>query len=74
MTTVPADYSEREGLLARWAVTGGGFARVEPLVEPGNLASQRVLEGRGSAARDTSARTSRSPADALIYSLLPADL
>ncbi len=35
------------GLLAPWAVTEGGIARVEGLVEPENIASQRVLESCG---------------------------
>ena len=34
-------------LFARWAVTGAGLARLEALVVPGNMASQRVLEKAG---------------------------
>jgi RimJ/RimL family protein N-acetyltransferase len=64
-------------LLARWAVTDAGLARVEALVDPDNVASQRVLEKAGfrreghlrSYLAFESGRT-----DALIYSLLPNDL
>jgi ribosomal-protein-alanine N-acetyltransferase len=35
------------GLLARWAVTEAALARVEALVVPDNIASQRVLEKAG---------------------------
>ena len=39
--------SRAVALLARWALTDAGLARVEALVEPDNIASQRVLESVG---------------------------
>ena len=39
--------SRAVGLLARWAVTEAPLARVEALVVPDNIASQRVLEKAG---------------------------
>jgi RimJ/RimL family protein N-acetyltransferase len=65
------------GLLARWAVTEAALARVEALVVPDNIASQRVLEKAGFQ-REGHLRSylvfERQHADALIYSLLPSDL
>jgi RimJ/RimL family protein N-acetyltransferase len=39
--------SRAVALLARWALTEAGLARVEALVDPNNIASQRVLETVG---------------------------
>ncbi len=69
--------SRAVGLLARWAVTEAPLARVEALVVPDNIASQRVLEKAGFR-REGHLRSylvfERQRADALIYSLLPSDL
>jgi RimJ/RimL family protein N-acetyltransferase len=65
------------GLLARWALTDAGLARIEALVEPDNAASRRVLESVGFQ-REGHLRSylvfNARRADALIYSLLPSDL
>jgi ribosomal-protein-alanine N-acetyltransferase len=64
-------------LLARWALTDAGLARVEALVVPHNTASERVLEKVGFR-REGHLRAylvfGERRADALIYSLLPSDL
>jgi len=64
-------------LLAPWALTRGGLARVEALVEPHNVASQRVLEKAGFR-QEGHLRSylvfGERRADALMYSLLPSDL
>jgi RimJ/RimL family protein N-acetyltransferase len=64
-------------MLSRWALTEAGLARVEALVEPDNVASQRVLERAGFAwegrLRSYLAFAGRR-ADAFMYSLLPDDL
>lgn len=64
-------------LVARWAVADAQLARVEALVEPENIASQRVPERVGFR-REGLLRSylvfERRRADALIYSLLPSDL
>ena len=69
--------SRAVGLLAQWAVTEAALARVEALVVPDNIASQRVLEKAGFQ-REGHLRSylvfERQRADALIYSLLPSDL
>jgi [ribosomal protein S5]-alanine N-acetyltransferase len=69
--------SRAVALLARWALTNAGLARVEALVEPGNIASRRVLESAGFQ-QEGHLRSylvfERRRADALIYSLLPSDL
>jgi [ribosomal protein S5]-alanine N-acetyltransferase len=69
--------SRAVGLLARWAVTEAPLARVEALVVPDNIASQRVLEKAGFR-REGHLRSylvfERQRADALIYSFLPSDL
>ncbi len=69
--------SRAVALLARWAVTDAGLVRVEALVEPENIVSQRVLEKAGFR-REGHLRSylvfDRRRADALIYSLLPSDL
>jgi RimJ/RimL family protein N-acetyltransferase len=69
--------SRAVALLARWAVTEAALARVEALVVPDNVASQRVLEKAGFR-REGHLRSylefERQRADALIYSLLPSDL
>jgi [ribosomal protein S5]-alanine N-acetyltransferase len=69
--------SRAVALLARWALTEAGLARVEALVEPDNTASQRVLERVGFH-REGRLRSylvfDKRRADAFIYSLLPSDL
>jgi ribosomal-protein-alanine N-acetyltransferase len=69
--------SRAVALVARWALTDAGLARVQALVEPDNRASQRVLEGAGFQ-REGHLRSylvfERGRADAFIYSLLPNDL
>jgi ribosomal-protein-alanine N-acetyltransferase len=64
-------------LLARWALGGAGLERVEALVVPENVASQRVLEKVGFR-REGHLRSylvfKARRADALIYSLLPSDV
>jgi ribosomal-protein-alanine N-acetyltransferase len=69
--------SRAVALLARWAVTEGRLARVEALVVPDNIPSQRVLEKAGFR-REGHLRSylvfDRRRADALIYSLLPSDV
>jgi RimJ/RimL family protein N-acetyltransferase len=69
--------SRAVALFARWAVTGAGLARVEALVVPDNMASQRVLENAGFR-REGHLRSylvfDQQRVDALIYSLLPSDL
>jgi [ribosomal protein S5]-alanine N-acetyltransferase len=69
--------SRAVGLLARWAVAEASVARVEALVVPDNVASQRVLEKAGFR-REGQLRSylvfERQRADALMYSLLPSDL
>jgi ribosomal-protein-alanine N-acetyltransferase len=69
--------SRAVGLLARWAVTDAQLARVEALVMPDNIASQRVLEKTGFQ-REGHLRSylvfERQRADALMYSFLPSDL
>lgn len=63
-------------LAARWAVTQHDVARVEAMVEPTNLASQRVLAGAGfqreGLLRSYVAFATRR-ADAEVWSLLPGD-
>jgi RimJ/RimL family protein N-acetyltransferase len=69
--------SSAVALLAPWAVADGGLERVEALVLPGNVASQRVLEKAGFR-REGLLRSylviRDRRFDALIYSLLPSDL
>ena len=69
--------SRAVALVAQWAATEARLERVEALVEPGNIASQRVLEKAGFQ-REGHLRSylvfNRRRADALIYSLLPRDL
>ena len=69
--------SRAVALLARWALTDAALERVEALVEPENVASQRVLEKAGFR-REGHLRSylvfNARRADALIYSLLPSDL
>lgn len=69
--------SRAVGLAVRWALTDAGLARVEALVEPGNILSQRLLEGIGFQ-RERYLRSyfvfADGHADALIYSLIPGDL
>lgn len=64
-------------LLSRWALEEGGLARVEALVEPSNIASQRVLEG-ADFEREGLLRSYLSfgavRADAFMYSLVPQDV
>jgi [ribosomal protein S5]-alanine N-acetyltransferase len=69
--------SRAVALFARWAVTGAGLVRVEALVVPDNMPSQRVLEKAGFR-REGHLRSylvfDQQRADALMYSLLPSDL
>ena len=69
--------SRAVALVAQWAATDARLERVEALVEPGNIASQRVLEKAGFQ-REGHLRSylvfNRRRADAVIYSLLPSDL
>jgi RimJ/RimL family protein N-acetyltransferase len=69
--------SRAVALLARWALTDAGLARVEALVDPDNTPSQRVLESVGFR-REGHLRSylvfNTRRADAFIYSLLPSDL
>jgi RimJ/RimL family protein N-acetyltransferase len=69
--------SRAVALLARWAVTDAQLARVEALVVPDNIPSQRVLEKAGFR-REGHLRSylvfDGRRADAFIYSLLPSDL
>jgi RimJ/RimL family protein N-acetyltransferase len=69
--------SRAVSLVARWAITEAGLARVEALVEPENVASQRVLE-RAGFQREGYLRSylcfETRRADAFIYSLLPGNL
>jgi ribosomal-protein-alanine N-acetyltransferase len=69
--------SRAVALLARWALTDAGLARVEALVEPDNTASQHVLASAGFR-REGHLRSSLvfkgRRADAFIYSLVPSDL
>jgi ribosomal-protein-alanine N-acetyltransferase len=69
--------SHAVALVTRWALTDAGLARIEALVEPENIASQRVLESVGFR-REGHLRSylvfDKGRADALIYSLLPSDL
>lgn len=68
--------SRAVSLLSRWALGGGGLARVEALVEPSNVASQRVVE-RAGFRREGHLRSylvlGDRRADALVYALLPDD-
>ena len=69
--------SRAVGLLAHWAVTEAGLARVEALVVPDNIASLRVLENAGFRCEGhlrSYLVFDGERADALIYSLLPSDL
>jgi RimJ/RimL family protein N-acetyltransferase len=65
------------GLLSTWAVTEAGLARVEALVDPENVASQRVLERVGFH-REGLLRSylafETGRVDAFMYSLLPGDV
>jgi [ribosomal protein S5]-alanine N-acetyltransferase len=69
--------SRAVSLVAHWAITEAGLARVEALVEPNNVASQRVLENAGFQ-REGYLRSylcfETRRADALIYALLPRSL
>jgi RimJ/RimL family protein N-acetyltransferase len=63
-------------LAAAWALREGGAARVEALVEPSNVGSQRVVETAGFQ-REGLLRSYLQFADrrgdAVVYSLLPGD-
>jgi [ribosomal protein S5]-alanine N-acetyltransferase len=69
--------SRAVALLARWALTEAGLARVEALVEPANTPSQRILEGVGFQ-REGHLRSylvfGERRADAFLYSFVPTDL
>jgi ribosomal-protein-alanine N-acetyltransferase len=64
-------------LSARWGLTDAGFMRIEALVIPENVASQRVLE-RAGFVREGHLRSylvfGDRRNDALMYSLLPTDV
>lgn len=70
--------SRAVALLVRWALAEAAVTRIEALVEPANVASQRVLE-RAGFTREGLLRAYLGPqadggrADAYVYSLLPAD-
>jgi ribosomal-protein-alanine N-acetyltransferase len=69
--------SRAVALLAPWALTEAGLERVEALVEPANVASQRVLERAGFRREGLLRSYLVLPgrrADALIYSLLRDDI
>jgi ribosomal-protein-alanine N-acetyltransferase len=69
--------SRAVALLARWALTDAGLARIEALVDPENSASQRVLESVGFRCEGLLRSYlvfNQRRADAFIYSLLPSDL
>ena len=64
-------------LVSRWALTEGGLTRIEALVEPGNVASRRVAEAAGFRQEGhlrAYLELDGGPADAIVYSLLAADL
>jgi RimJ/RimL family protein N-acetyltransferase len=69
--------SRAVALVAPWALTDAGIARVQALVATDNTASQRVLEGAGFH-REGRLRSylafGRRRADAFIYSLVSSDL
>jgi RimJ/RimL family protein N-acetyltransferase len=69
--------SRAVALLAPWALTEAGLARIEAFVHVENIASQRVLASVGFR-REGHLRSylviHERRADALIYSLLPSDL
>jgi [ribosomal protein S5]-alanine N-acetyltransferase len=65
------------GLLARWALTEAGMARVEALIEPANVASRRVAEACGfqyEGLLRAYLELDTGPADAVVYSLVAGDL
>jgi [ribosomal protein S5]-alanine N-acetyltransferase len=69
--------SHAVALLAAWALREAGIARIEALVEPSNIPSQRVLDATGF--RRESLLTSylafaTRRADAYLYSLVPTDV
>jgi RimJ/RimL family protein N-acetyltransferase len=69
--------SRAVALVSRWALTDAGAARVEALVVPGNVASQRTLEHAGFRQEGrlrSYLAINDSRVDALVYSLLPSDL
>jgi RimJ/RimL family protein N-acetyltransferase len=64
-------------LLARWAVTEGGVARLELTTHPENVASQRVAEKAGFVREGvlrSHTRFREGRRDSVLFSLLPADL
>ena len=71
--------SHAVALVTRWAIAEAGIVRIEALVEPHNIASQRVVEGAGFS-REGLLRAYLEPeldgnrADAYVYSLLAADV
>jgi [ribosomal protein S5]-alanine N-acetyltransferase len=70
--------SHAVALATRWALAEAGMARIEALVEPDNVASQRVVE-RAGFVREGLLRAYLEPhldgerADAYVYSLIAAD-
>lgn len=69
--------SRAVALVARWALTDAGLARVQAIVALDNAASQRVLESAGFQ-REGLLRSylviDGRRADVFVYSLLPSDL
>jgi RimJ/RimL family protein N-acetyltransferase len=71
--------SHAVALLTRWAIAEAGIVRIEALVEPANVASQRVVE-RAGFTREGLLRAylevalDGERADAYVYSLLAGDL
>jgi RimJ/RimL family protein N-acetyltransferase len=64
-------------LISLWALQDGGMIRIEALVDPDNIASRRVVEKSGFQPEGhlrSYLDFDGSPADALAYSLLQADL
>jgi RimJ/RimL family protein N-acetyltransferase len=64
-------------LLSRWALREGGVQRLELTTDPDNLASQRVAEKAGFTREGILRAHTRFPdgrRDAVIFSLLPADV
>lgn len=64
-------------LVAGWALTGGGFARVEALIEPANGSSRRVLERAGFVCEGllrSYLSVGERRLDALVFSLVTRDL
>lgn len=65
-------------VLARWAIDHFALQRVEMLVQPGNVASQRACSRAGAVEEGVRRRgllmEGRDPSDAIVYSLTPDDV